>query len=83
MIQILCVSDSIKSDGFTRIYDGTRYLTLFDSEKHDALSGKIRCLISLKSGITYIFYDDFAKINVDSCMTLHVIIHIKLVLNKY
>ena len=44
-----------KIDGFIRIYDGTRYLTLFDSEKYDAIYNRIRYLISLKSGITYIF----------------------------
>ena len=26
-----------KIDGFIRIYDGTRYLTLFGSEKYDAI----------------------------------------------
>ena len=44
-----------KIDGFIRIYDGTRYLTLFGSEKYVAIYEKIRYLISLKSGITYTF----------------------------
>ena len=44
-----------KIDRFIRIYDGTRYLTLFGSEKFDAIYDRIRYLISLKSGITYIF----------------------------
>ena len=44
-----------KIDGFIRIYDGTRYLTLFGSEKGDAICSRIRYFISLKSGITYIF----------------------------
>ena len=43
-------------DGFIRIYDGTRYLTMFGSEKYDATYDRIRYLISLKSGITYIFF---------------------------
>ena len=31
-----------KIDGFIRIYDGTRYLTLFGSEKNDAIYDRIR-----------------------------------------
>ena len=53
-------------DGFTRIYDGIRYLTLFGSEKHDAIYDKIRYLISLKSGFTHIFSHYFTKIKIDS-----------------
>ena len=81
-----------KKDGFTRIYDGIRYLTSFDSENYGATYNNIRYLISLKSSITYIFSYYFAKIKVDSHdsslaiekrMTLNnVIIHIKSVLNK-
>ena len=80
-----------KIDGFIRIYDGTRYLTFFGSEKYDAIYNRIRYLVSLKSGITYIFSHYFAKMKVDSYdslsiekgLTLHnVIIHIKSVLNK-
>ena len=48
-----------------RIDDGSRHLTLFGSEKYDAIFKRIRCLISLKSGITYIFSQYFAKIKVD------------------
>ena len=44
-----------KIDGFIRIYDGTRYLTLFGSEKDGAIYDRIRYLRSLKSGITYFF----------------------------
>ena len=51
---------------FIRIYDGTRYLTLFRSEKYDAISERIRYLIRLKSGITYIFSHYFAKTKIDS-----------------
>ena len=46
---------SDKMDGFIRIYDGTRYLTLFASEKYDAIYSRIRSLTSLISGIIYIF----------------------------
>ena len=74
---------------FIRIYDGTRYLTLFGSEQNDAIYNRIR--LSLKSGITYIFSHSSVKIKVDSydslpiekLLTLHnVIIQMKSVLNK-
>ena len=55
-----------KMDAFIRIYDGTRYLVLFGPGKYDAISNRIRCLISLKSGITNIFSHYYAKIKVDS-----------------
>ena len=80
-----------KRDGLIRIYDETRYLTLFASEKYDAISNRTRYLISLKSGTTYIFSHYFAKIKVDffdslpieKILTLYnVIIHIKPFLNK-
>ena len=80
-----------KIDGFIRIYDETRYLALFGSEKSDAIYDRIRYQVSLKSGITYIFSYYFAKIKIDSygslpiakILTLHnVIILIKSVLNK-
>ena len=80
-----------KIGGFIRIYDGTRYLTLFGSQKYDAIYNRIRYLISLKSGITNIFSHYFVKIKIDSYDSLpiekrltldNVIIHIKSVLNK-
>ena len=58
---------------------------------YDAICNRIRCLISLKSSITYIFSHYFMKIKVDSYdslskekrLTLHnVIIIIKSILNK-
>ena len=75
-----------KIDGIIKIYDGTRYLTLFGTKKHDAVYDKTRYLLSKKSVITYIFSHYFAKIKVDSydslpiekMLTLHnVIILIK------
>ena len=54
-----------KIHGLIRIYDWSRYLTLFGSEKYDAIYDRIRYLISLKSGITYIFSHYFAKIKVE------------------
>ena len=86
MIQNLCALG-----GFIRIYDGSRYLTLLDSEKYDTIYNRIRYLINLKIGITYIFSHHFAKIKGDSydslpiekILTLHnVIILIKSVLKK-
>ena len=50
-----------KIDGFIIIYDGTRYLVLFRSEKYDAIYNRIRYLISLKSDIIYIFCHYFCK----------------------
>ena len=44
-----------KTDGFIRIYDGTRYLTLFGSDNYDAIYNGIRYLTSLKDSITSFF----------------------------
>ena len=79
-----------KIDGCIRIYDGTRYLTLLDSQKYDTIYDSISYLLSLKCDMTYIFSHYFAKIKVDSYdsliieigLTLHVIILIKTVLNE-
>ena len=49
-----------KIDRFIRIYDGTRYLTLFGSEKYDVIYNGIRYLLSLKSNITYVFFMFFS-----------------------
>ena len=40
--------------GFIKVYDGTRYLVLFWSEKYDSIYDKIRYLISVKIDVTYI-----------------------------
>ena len=75
-------------DEFIRIYDGTRNLALFGSEEYNAISNRIIYLISLKSGVTYIFSHYFGKIKVDflsieKILSLHnVIMLIKSVLNK-
>ena len=50
-----------KIDGFIRVYDGTRYLVLFGSEKYDFIYNRIRYLIGLKSGIKYINSHNYAK----------------------
>ena len=41
-----------KINDFTRVYDGIRYLRLFDPEKYDAIYNRIKYLISRKSGVT-------------------------------
>ena len=75
-----------KINGSIRIYDGARYLTLFDSEKYDVIYDRIRHLLNVKSGITYTSSHYFAKIKVNSydslpiekILTLYsVIIHIR------
>ena len=55
-----------KIDGFIKIHDATRYLVLFDSERYDAIYGRIRYLISHKSGITYSIDHNFARILINS-----------------
>ena len=61
-----------KIDGFIIIYDGTRYLVLFGSEKRDAVYNRIRYLISLKSSITFVFFHNYPKIRVDSYDSLSI-----------
>ena len=51
-----------KIDGFIRVYDGTKYLVLFGSEKYDSVYNRIRYLISVKSDITYIISHNYVKI---------------------
>ena len=45
-----------KIDGLIRVYDGTGYLVLFGSEKTDSINNRIRYLIGVKSGITYVLF---------------------------
>ena len=75
-----------KIDGIIKIYDGTRYLTLFGTKNYEAIYDRIRYLISIKSNFTFIFSHYFVKSKVDSygslpiekTLTLHnVIILIK------
>ena len=69
-----------------------RYLVILGAEKYDFIYNSIRCLIWVKSGITYINSHSCAKIKVDSqdslplekTMTVHnVIILIRSVFNEY
>ena len=49
-----------------RIYDRSRYLTLFGTKKYNAINDRMRYVMSLKGGITYIFSHYFAKVKADS-----------------
>ena len=80
-----------KIDCFIRVYDGTICLLLFGSEIHDFIFNRIRYLIRVNSGITYVIFHNYAKIKVDlydsltleKRMTFHnVIILIKWVFNE-
>ena len=80
-----------KVDGIIRVYDGTRYLVLSDSEKYDAIYNRIRYLISGKSDIANVISHNYARTKVDSynylslenTLSLHnVIMHIKLAFDK-
>ena len=44
-----------KVDGFIRVYDGLKYLVLFDSGERDAISSRIRYLISRKVALHMFF----------------------------
>ena len=59
-----------KVDGFARVCDGTRYLVLFSPGIFDAIYNRIRYLISLKSGITYVICHDYGRVKIDSCSSL-------------
>ena len=68
-----------KIDRFIKIYDGTRYLTLFGSERYNTICNRIRCLISLKSSITYASQpvslsrevDSFDSLPIEKTLTFH------------
>ena len=44
-----------KTNGFVRVSDGIKYLVLFCPKKCDAIFNRIRYLIGLKIGITYVY----------------------------
>ena len=44
-----------------RVYDRNRYLTLFGSEKYNVICNRIRYLIGVKSGVTYVFSHYYVK----------------------
>ena len=55
-----------KLDGFIIIYGGNRNLGLFDPEKYDPSTNKLDILQVKKSGITYVFSHNYAKIKITS-----------------
>ena len=51
-----------KMDGFIRVFDGTRYLVLFECEKYDFIHyNRTRYLIGVKSGIRYVISHKLQK----------------------
>ena len=59
-----------KIDEFIRVYDGTRYVLLFGSEKNDFIYNRFRYLTSVKNGITYVISHNYKKIKVNSYNSL-------------
>ena len=55
-----------KIDGFIRVYDRTRFLILFGSQKYDYIYNRIRYLLFEKGVITDIISHNYTKIEVDS-----------------
>ena len=60
---LLIIFDRI--DGFIKVYDETRFLVLFRKEKYDSIYNRIRYVISVKSGIKYIMFHNYATIKID------------------
>ena len=54
-----------KRNEFIRVYNGARYLVLFGLEKYDSNFYRIRYIIGVKSGITYVISHYYGKIKVD------------------
>ena len=83
-----------KTDGFIRVYDGKRYLLLFGSGEYDSIYNRIRYLISIKRGITYVVSQNYATVKshivdlynslpLEKTILFHnVVIFIKSVFNK-
>ena len=61
-----------KINGFIKIYDGIRYLVLFDYGWCDKICNRIRSLISEKSGIADSINHNFARIRINSYNSLPV-----------
>ena len=55
-----------KIDGFIKIYDGIRYLVLFDYGWCDQICNRIKYLISEKIGIMDSINHNFARIRINS-----------------
>ena len=59
-----------KIDWFIRVYDGTRYLVLFGSEKNDSISKSFRYHIGVKSSLTKVISHNYPKIKLESQLFL-------------
>ena len=90
LLQHFCIRFD-KANGFDRVYDETRYFAMFGDEKYGFIYNRIRYLMGVKSGITYVISHNYAKINIDSydslpiekTLTLHnVVMLVKSVFNK-
>ena len=55
-----------KTHGFIRVHDGARYLVLFDLEKCLVIFNRIRSLIGVINGITYVFFSQLTRTKVNS-----------------
>ena len=55
-----------KVNGFIRNHAGIKYLALFGSEKNDIVFDRVRYLLGLKIGVTYVDCCNYAKIKIDS-----------------
>ena len=53
-----------KVDKFIKLYDGNRYLVIFDPEKCDAISNRVRYLV-LSSISRYSINHNFPRIRID------------------
>ena len=53
-------------DEFARVFAGTRYLLLFGGKEQDSIYDKIRYLVGIISGITFVISHIYAKIKTDS-----------------
>ena len=55
-----------KVDGVIRDYNGIQYLALFGSEKYNSIFSKIRFLMKVKGGISYLVSRNYPKIKINS-----------------
>ena len=54
--QFIIIIKFNKMDGFIRVLGGTKYLVLLGLERYDVIYTRIRYLIGVKSGITYVSF---------------------------
>ena len=59
-----------KIDGFTRVYNRTRYLVLFDPKKYHGIYNRVIYLIRQKRGIGYVIPRNYARMKINYNLTL-------------